>query len=222
MRALDFVLTPVEARVLACLVEKEITTPEYYPLTPNALKAACNQKSNRDPVMELDTPTILEALDRLRYEYHVVWETRVAGSRTLKYRHSIRDVYDFTPRELAIMTELMLRGPQTAGELRTHTRRLVEFDDLAQTEATVTGLMDWGGRRLVARLPPGPGRREPRFAHLLCGEDSLPEPDVRAEPPPSPAPRPDRLADLEQEVASLRESLTALRNEFDQFRTQFG
>ena len=214
------VLTPVEARVLACLVEKEITTPEYYPLSLNSLKAACNQKSNRDPIMQLDEQTIQSALDELRYGYHFVWYTRQAGSRVAKYQHAIRDRFEFSPRELAVLTELMLRGPQTAGELRTHGRRLAEFETLAQVQETVDGLMHWGDHKFVTRLPSGPGRREPRYAHLLCGEEALP--DIAESAPAAPVVAPGRATALEQEVAALRSELTSLREAFEAFRKQLG
>ncbi|NQT91961.1 MAG: YceH family protein [Lentisphaerae bacterium] len=217
-------LDPVEARVLACLVEKERTTPEYYPLTLKALTAACNQKSNRDPVMSLTEEVVTEALDTLRYEHHLVWLVDTAGSRTPKYKHSLVDTLGFDPHDLAVMCELMLRGPQTQGELRTHCSRLTEFESIGRVQEVISALEDWAGRPLVKKLPPGSGRREPRYAHLLCGEEGLPEAsaeEVRKEPAAPTSSREARTQALEEQVCAMREELDALRSQFDKFRSQF-
>ena len=217
-------LDPVEARVLACLVEKEITTPEYYPLTLKALTAACNQKSNRDPVMSLSEETVTDALDSLRYEHHLVWLVDTAGSRTPKYKHGLVDALGFDPHDLAVMCELMLRGPQTQGELRTRCSRLVEFDSIGRVQEVIRALEDWEGRALVRKLSPGPGRREPRYAHLLCGEEGLPEAaaeEVAGEPAPPTSSREARTQALEEQVRAMRVDLDALRTQFDKFRSQF-
>lgn len=210
------VLTAAEARVVACLIEKEMATPEYYPLTLNALKAACNQKSNRNPAMTLDEDAILAALEQLRYEHQMAWEVTVAGSRVMKYKHAILDHFNFERRDIAVVCELMLRGPQTVGELRSHTKRFVEFDSLPQIEEHLRGLMDWGGRKLVTKLPPVAGNREARYAHLLCGEEETPQ-DEEGEPrdvaPPAPTGAGDRVAALAEEVAVLREEVAALRRQ---------
>jgi len=221
-------LDPIEARVLASLVEKEITTPEYYPLTLKALTAACNQKSNRSPVMSLSEEVVEDALEGLRYEHHLVWLVNAAGSRAPKYKHGLLDVLRLDPHELAVMCELMLRGPQTQGELRTHCSRLAEFESIGRVQEVIEGLEDWGGRPLVRKLPPGPGHREPRYAHFLCGDEDLPEPcaesgDVgggaKSEQPLSS--REARTRALEEHVCALQEKLDALCKQFEEFRNQF-
>lgn len=220
-------LDPVEARVLGCLVEKEITTPEYYPLTLKALTAACNQKSNRDPVMSLTEEAVTDALDALRYEHHLAWLVDTAGSRTLKYKHSLVDKFGFDLHDLAVMCELMVRGPQTQGELRTRCSRLVKFDSVGRVQEVIRALEDWAGRPLVRKLSPGPGRREPRYAHLLCGEEGLPETSAEAaeaggkEPAPPASSREARTQVLEAQVSTMREELDALQKQFAQFRSQF-
>jgi len=221
-------LDPIEARVLASLVEKEITTPEYYPLTLKALTAACNQKSNRTPVMSLSEEDVTDALDTLRYEHHLAYLVDAAGSRTAKYRHGLLDVLRFDPQELAVMCELMLRGPQTQGELRTHCARLVEFDSIGRVQEVIEGLRDWGGSQFVRKLPPGHGHREPRYAHLLCDDGTLPEPSAgsdevggEAESARPLSSRETRTRALEEQVRVLRENLDALCQQFDDFRRQF-
>jgi hypothetical protein len=225
-------LEPVEARVLGCLIEKALTTPDYYPLTLKALTAACNQKSNRDPVMALAEDEVAEALSGLRYRHRLVWYVDQAGSRVPKYRHAVPDRFNFGPRELAVMCELMLRGPQTQGELRTHAARMAPLETAADVKETLDALMDWAGTALVVQLPPGPGRREPRFAHLLCGTEGLPAAAAsgggggggggEAFPPPPPGPsREERLRALEQAVEGLGRTVEALQEQFTAFRRQF-
>lgn len=224
--AVQLLLGPAEVRVLACLIEKEITTPEYYPLTLKALTAACNQKSNRDPVMALAESDVSEALESLRYTHHLAWQVSSAGSRVSKYKHGVLDTFAFNPQELAVMCELMLRGPQTQGELRTHCQRMAPFESVDQVRDIAEGLKEWGGTRLVVQLPPGPGRREPRYAHLLCGSEGLTEAgeplygevDPRAPAAPS---REARIDTLEQKVEQLTEQLNALHARFDSFSGQF-
>ena len=217
-------LDPVAARVLAALVEKEITTPEYYPLTLKALTAACNQKSNRSPAMALDEEAVTDALDSLRYRHHLVWLVDVAGSRAPKYRHGLLDVLKFDPHQLAVMCELMLRGPQTQGELRTRCARLAEFESLDRVGEVIESLADWDSGPLVQKLPPGPGRREPRYAHLLCGTPDSPEPaapDTGPETAPPISSREARIQALAEQVSALREELAALNKQFEAFRHQF-
>jgi len=219
-----FSLGPVETRGLGCLIEKSVTTPEYYPLTLNALVAACNQKSNRDPVMALDDKTVTEALDELRYRDQLVWQVSIPGSRVPKYEHALLKKIEFPLPELAILCELMLRGPQTAGELRTRTTRMSGSSNLAEIERALKGLMDWEGASYVTRLPPGAGRREHRYAQLLTGD--IPEPAISANPedgsePSAYMPVRDRIAALEQEVSSLREDFNSLRDSLEKFRKQF-
>jgi uncharacterized protein YceH (UPF0502 family) len=217
-------LTPIQIRVLGCLMEKEIATPEYYPLTLNALVAACNQKSNRNPAMTLDETTVIRTLEDLRYEEHLVMMITSSGGRVAKYKHTLLSKWEFTPQEVAVLCELFLRGPQTVGELRTRTERLFPFNNTSEVEATLTSLTEWGGGTFVVKLPREPGCREQRWAHLFSGEvvfntsepDSKPEPArliVQAEN--------ERIAALEAEVASLRTQVDQLLADFATFRKQF-
>src|SRR5579859_4632885 len=168
---MDFVLSPEEARVLGSLVEKEITTPEYYPLSLNALVNACNQKSNREPVMSLDEDAVRTALRTLK-EKGLAGPADTTDSRVTKYAHSLQEAFNFDRREAALLCVLLLRGPQTPGELRTRTDRMHHFDDLSAVQSALNLLM----RRdppFVVQLPRQPGAKEARFAHLLSGK---PEP----------------------------------------------
>jgi uncharacterized protein YceH (UPF0502 family) len=195
-------LDSVEIRVLGCLVEKQRTTPDVYPLSLNALRVACNQSTNRDPVVDYDEPTIRSALDRLSRRGWV----RLAsgpGSRAVKFRHLLDDALDLPEPELALLTVLMLRGAQTPGELKQRADRLYPFESLAGVEQTMTELI---GRELVVRQPRRPGQKEQRYSHLLGGES------VEGEAEPSvPAPADDRIGRLEERVARLEEELAALR-----------
>lgn len=226
------VLSPAEVRVLGSLIEKQITTPDYYPLTLNALTNACNQLSNRDPVVAYDENTVLRAVDGLRDKRLA---THYAGgeSRVAKFRHALTDALLLTPAEVALLCVLMLRGPQTLGELRTRTERLFRFDNLAEVEAALTALAARQLQPLVAKLPRAPGAKEPRFAQLLGGPGEaapVAATDAAAAPPVLPAaaapslpaaPVTDRVAQLESEVAALRAELADLRGQFAQFRRQF-
>jgi hypothetical protein len=220
-----FTLTEVEARVLGCLVEKEIATPDYYPMTLNSVTAACNQKSNRDPVLQLDEKEVASALDEMRYRRHLVHQVTVTGSRVPKYRHDLLKHCPFTPGQLAVVCELLVRGPQTLGELRTHASRLFAFKELTEVEQVVQELEAWGGGPLVVKLPREAGRRERRYAHLLCGE--IPIADGGDAAPTEPgrtdgASTDSRIADLESQVAALRAELDEMKATFDRFRSQFG
>jgi uncharacterized protein len=195
-------LDQVEIRVLGCLVEKQRTTPDVYPLSLNALRAACNQSTNRDPVVDYDEPTIRSALDRLSRRGWV----RLAsgpGSRAVKFRHLLDDALGLPDPELALLTVLMLRGAQTPGELKQRAERLYPFDSLAGVEQTLTELV---GRELVARQPRRPGQKEQRYGQLLGGESE----EVAAEPS-LPVPEDDRIGRLEERVARLEEELAAQR-----------
>ncbi len=211
------ILTDTETRILGSLVEKQLTTPEYYPLTLNALIAACNQKSNREPVVSFDESTVTVALDRLR-DRNLVYVFYGSTSRVPKYKHMVPSVYELEPSEVAVMCVMMLRGPQTLGELRGRTDRLYEFSGLGEVQETLDGLI----RRedpLVVKLERLPGQKEARFAHLLNGEidiSSLPAPRSSAAPAD-----PGRLEQLETEVSQLRSEVESLRATFDEFRKQF-
>ena len=210
-------LTTTEARVLGCLVEKDLATPEYYPLTVNALVNACNQKSNRDPVMTLGEGEVQAALDSLRAQQ--LAHRSAEGVRAAKFCHNLEGPLKLEPAEMAVLAELLLRGPQTLGELRSRADRMVRFADLAAVEETVGGLMD-RDQPLLARLPRQPGRKEHRYVQLLTGLPAE-EPEPAAESAPEVVGGAGRLAELEQEVAALREELTSLRQEFAAFRAEF-
>src|SRR5271156_1780022 len=160
---MDLLLDPVEARVLGSLLEKEITTPEYYPLSLNALLNACNQKSNRDPMVHFDEETVDRVLDVLR-DKGLLLNITGAGSRVPKYGHRLSEKLNLGRREMAVLCELMLRGPQTLGELRTRAERMHPFDDLAEVESVLDRMPE-----LAVKLPRRPGEKEARYAHLLSG-----------------------------------------------------
>ena len=166
---MDLLLSDHEVRVLGALIEKEITTPDYYPLSLNALTNACNQKSNRNPVMALDEGAVREALDSLSRKW-LAGPASTAESRVTKFGHRVQEVFNFDRRQTALLCELMLRGPQTLGELRTHAERLYRFDDLETLEATLQKLAE-REPPLVKKLPRLPGTKEPRYAHLLAGDN---------------------------------------------------
>jgi len=213
----DILLNDIEVRVLASLMEKSMTTPEYYPLSLNALTNACNQKSNREPVVAFDETTVVRALDRLREKQLVVLS---ASSRVPKYAEIFVDARKLVKREAALLMVLMLRGPQTIGELRGRTERVYPFADLAEAEATLDELAESG---YITKLPRLAGRKEPRYAHLLSGEvqaaeEEAPKPEkaaivVRAENA--------RIATLEEEVQNLRQDFNALQAAFEKFRKEF-
>jgi uncharacterized protein len=209
---MDIILDAVEARVLGCLIEKERTTPEYYPLTKNSLVAACNQKSNREPEMSLTEQMVDAALDSLRYKHNLVATVTQANSRVLKYKHQLLAHFQFSPEETAVICELLLRGPQTAGELRTHAKRIVEIATPAKVKEILESLMHWGEVALVKCLPPARGMREERYAHLFCGEPQLDESTPeRFEPTGPVAPLDDpRIVALEEKVADLAARLAAI------------
>jgi uncharacterized protein len=194
-------LDPVELRVLGCLIEKQRTTPDQYPLSLNALRLATNQSTNRDPVVDYDEGTIRSALDELGRRG---W-TRLAsgpGSRVAKFRHLLDDALELTPSQLALLAVLMLRGAQTAAELRTRSERIYPFASVPDVEAALQALAE---RELVQRLPRRPGEREERWTQLLGGAaDDTPAPSLEAAPPQD-----DRLERLEREVAELRARLDA-------------
>src|SRR5690348_3066535 len=166
---MDLLLHPVEVRVLGSLLEKEITTPEYYPLSLNALVNACNQKSNREPVVSYDEETVLQAIDRLR-DKGVALVSTGRESRVPKYLQRFSEKFNFDRREIAVLCVLLLRGPQTPGELRGRTQRMYDFDDLEGVEATLTRLMEREPEPMVKRLAKQPGTKESRYAHLFCGD----------------------------------------------------
>jgi uncharacterized protein YceH (UPF0502 family) len=215
-------LTLIETRVLACLVEKSMTTPEYYPLTLNALVAACNQKSNRDPLMQVSEADVLGALDTLK-EKKLAWSVALAGSRVAKYRHGFLEVCPVTPAQLAILCELMLRGPQTAGELKLRASRMAPLSDGDQVHTLLHELAAWSGGALLRRLSRQPGQREERYAHLL-GEEASPAGNESPSLPEASGgaadARPDWAA-LEGRVVAVEDELARLRAQFADFMKQF-
>jgi len=212
-------LNEVEARVLGALVEKEATTPDNYPLSLNALVNACNQKSNREPVMDLDEAAVREALDSLD-EKELARPMSLLDSRVTKYAHRLQEVFNFDRRETAILCVLLLRGPQTPGELRTRGERLHRFEDLDSVELALNRLME-RDPPLVKKLPRVPGTKEARYAHLLSGDVVGWEPPPESRSTPS-GPRDDeRLTRLENEVASLQQEVADLKQQLADFRKQF-
>ena len=214
------ILTEAEARVLGSLVEKQLTTPEYYPLTLNALTAACNQKSNRDPVVSYDETTITEAIDSLR-DKNLVYLFYGSNSRAVKYKHMVPGVYELDEAGVAIIAVLLLRGPQTLGELRERTGRLHEFSGIGEVQETLDGL----ARRddpLVVKLERQPGQKEARYAHLLSGDiDQTAVSAPRESSASGGAGKNDRFENLEAEVERLKTEFSSLRETFEEFRKQF-
>lgn len=197
-------LDPVEIRVLGCLLEKERTTPDAYPLTVNALTAACNQKSNRDPVMSLIAPEVETVLSRLRAEV-LVWPEE--GARTLKWTHNLDSKWKLPADAMAVMTVLMLRGAQTPGELRARTERMHPFSSSAEVEGVLMGLTD-GDEPLVVHLARQPGQKEARWTHLIGGEpDVATEAYVPTRSAPPTSALEDRLEELDERVARLEAAL---------------
>jgi len=220
---LTTVLDDVEARVLGSLVEKQVTTPEYYPLTLNSLTLACNQKNNRTPVTSYDETTVAQALETLR-EKNLAYVFYGSTSRVPKYKHVLPEVMHLSAPELALICVLLLRGPQTTGELATRAFRLHEFSGLEEVESTLNALISREPDPLVRRLPRQTGQKEARFAHLLSGEPKI---EVFAEAESSTAAGrrksadSDRFEKLEQEVVTLTMEVRKLQQQFEEFKKQF-
>ena len=213
------VLTDVEARVLGALVEKDITTPDYYPLSLNALVNACNQKNNRDPVMNLDENQVREALSGLE-AMGLAGPASSADSRVTKYEHHLQDVFNFSRGETAVICVLLLRGPQTLGELRGRTERLHRFEDLEAVQAALQHLM----RReppLAAMLPRQPGTKESRYAHLLSGEIPVAVPASRGVAAAVDHGQHNRVSRVEEQVATLERELSDLKLAVEELRKRF-
>ena len=214
---MDIRLTSNEARVIGCLLEKQRTTPEHYPLSLNALTNACNQKSSRDPVMKLDEATVQDTVDTLMKQHYVSGKSGF-GSRVTKYQHRFCNTefgaLKFSEHELGIVCVLLLRGPQTPGELRTRTERLCKFQDSHEVESTLEQLMQREDGPFVAKLPREPGKRETRFAHLFGSETEIPLATAE-ELTAVPGTDPDRMEQLEQTVSQLRDEVAALKTRLD-------
>ena len=223
---MDDVIPPLnaaEVRVLGSLIEKQVTTPDYYPLTLNALTNACNQLSNRDPIVAFDDTTVVRALDGLRDKRLATLFTG-QESRVAKYKHSLNDALLLTPGEMGLLCVLMLRGPQTLAELRTRTERFQPFESLTEVEEALQTLATRQPQPLVVKLPRLPGTKEPRYGHLLSGPIEVAA--LTAPPPAEPATlivraENDRVAKLEAEVAALRAELSEFKQQFADFRKQF-
>lgn len=218
-------LNAAEARVLGSLIEKQITTPDAYPLTLNALTLACNQKSNRDPEMALDEHAVVRALDGLR-EKKLALMVSLAGSRVMKYSHQADHSLQLEPPALALLCELLLRGPQTAGELRGHAARMAPFESIEAVEQAMGALTARHPEPLAVLLPRLPGRKEPRYAHLLGGEikvDELASAAATTGPAPEKArlvvqAENERVQKLETELAQLRQELTVMQAQVAELR----
>jgi len=215
-------LTAIEVRLLGSLIEKQITTPEYYPLTLNALVNACNQKNNRNPVTSLTESEVEDALYTLR-EKNLAYVFHGSTSRVPKYKHVAPEVLQLSPPEVAAMCVLMLSGPQTVGEIRTRGSRLYEFSGLEEVEETLHALSTREGEPLVVKLPRQAGQKDARYVHLLSGKPNLEE-MAEAAPTERTARRAnesERIANLEQQVHSLAEQIDSLTRQFEAFKKQF-
>ena len=210
------ILTDIETRVLGSLIEKQVTTPEYYPLTLNALTLACNQKNNRQPVTSYAESQVADAVESLR-EKNLAYVFYGSTSRVPKYKHVVPEVMHLSPPETALMCVLMLRGAQTPGELRGNASRLHEFSGLEEVEAILNGLITHEPEPLVVRLPRQPGQKEVRFAHLLSGEINVDALPIESERPS----RQSSVERLEQKVDALAAEVERLKDQFEQFRKQF-
>jgi uncharacterized protein YceH (UPF0502 family) len=214
-------LNEVEVRVLGSLIEKDITTPDYYPLSLNALVNACNQKNNREPVLTLDEGSVRQALSSLQ-EKRLAGPAGGADSRVTKYEHRLQEVFNFDRREIAIVCVLLLRGPQTPGELRGRTDRMYRFEALDDVHSTLQRLME-REPSLVRVLPRQPGTKESRYMQLFAGDTMPPTELAASEPAVARSRNPDeqRLAALETEVSALKAEVEALRRQISEFADQF-
>jgi hypothetical protein len=208
-------LDAAEVRVLGSLLEKEATTPEYYPLSLNALINACNQKSNRDPVVEYDEDTVYDAASRLREKKLVLLNT--GSGRVNKYSQRISETLNLGRRELAVLATLLLRGPQTLGEIKDRTERMFNFADLAETESVLEKLSEWPGGALAKKLARQAGQKEARYAHLLSGEPAW---EAAGSEGPVPAGAPTKVAQLESELQRLRLDFEELKKRFEALEEQ--
>ena len=216
-------LNEVEVRVLGSLIEKQVTTPEYYPLTLNALTLACNQKNNRNPVVSFDEAEVAKAIDSLRKK-NLVYLFYGSNNRTPKYKNMMTKVFHLNSKELAVMCILMLRGPQTVGEIRGRADRLYVFTGLEEIEETLNSLLAKDLQALVAKLPRQPGQKEVRYTHLLAGEvstDNQAEIEDKEIGVAHSQIRADRYSSLENQVEALRAQVESFRQDFEEFRKQF-
>ncbi|MFY9559206.1 MAG: YceH family protein [Terriglobales bacterium] len=216
---MEFSLTETEVRVLGSLIEKDITTPEYYPLSLNALVNACNQKSNRDPVMQLDEGAVRDALSRLQ-ERRLAGPAGGADSRVTKYEHRLQEVFNFTRPEIAVLCVLLLRGPQTPGELRGRTERMHQFEALDDVQSALQKLIQ-RDPALAKVLPRQPGTKEARYRHLLGGDVAVTAVEPVTSMSDGNSGDGERVARLEEEVAALRRDVGEVKDQLERFRKQF-
>ncbi len=218
---MSYQLSAEEARVLGVLIEKQLTTPDYYPMTVNALKNGCNQKSNRQPVVNYDETTVLRAIDSLRNKGLIITVSG-SGSRIRKYDHKLKDTLFLSKKGMAVLGVLLLRGAQTVGEIRQRTDRMVDFASLEEVQETLADLANQNRspQPLGTKLHRQPGQKEYRYAHLLCGEPEMPETDLNMASS-SLSPNENQLEKLEERVKQLEIELTSLNEEFQQFKKQF-
>jgi uncharacterized protein YceH (UPF0502 family) len=213
-------LTEVEIRLLGSLIEKQITTPEYYPLTLHSLTAACNQKNNRNPVMALTEAEVERALDSLR-EKNLAYVFHGSTSRVPKFKHVAPEILQLNPAELAVMCVLMLSGAQTVGEIRTRGSRLREFSGLEEVDETLRGLSKRDSEPLVVKLPRQSGQKDARYVHLLSGEPDLSHVEATTTEQPTRRADSDRAPQLEEQVQLLKQQVEELARQFAEFRKQF-
>ena len=215
---MELMLTDEEIRVLGCLIEKEMATPEYYPLSLNALTNACNQKSNRNPVTAYSEETVMTALNGLRKK-KLAMES--SGSRVIKYAQTFSNEFKLNSREEAVICILLVRGPQTLGEIRGRTERLYPFSGLEDVQETINGLENEG---LIKRLPRQPGRKESRYSHMLGGEpgESAEKDDIVLDTNSKGKADYELIKELKDEIEMLRDELSSIRQEFEAFKAKFG
>jgi uncharacterized protein YceH (UPF0502 family) len=215
---MDIVLNDSEVRILGCLIEKEMTTPEYYPLSLNSLTNACNQKSNRNPVVSYSEADVVRGLGSLQ-EKGLVRKTLTSGERVPKYLHMILDRFDLSRQEMAVLCELMLRGPQTVGEVRSHTERMSVFESLEEVENTMRGLAEYDSP-LTLKMPRETGKKECRYMHLFSGGIETLH-DFGGGPEAIQSSAQEKITQLEDEIAGLRNELEELKRAFAEFKSQF-
>lgn len=220
---MEYTMTASERRVFGVLMEKALTQPDYYPMTANAVTAACNQKSNRDPVMHLDEDAVTRTLDELQQRGLVGHVLPAPGARTDRYKHLAESKFGWSARQRAVIAELLLRGPQTIGELRTHCGRMIEFDSLEVVSQTLQSLSE-GDARFVSAMPREPGRSAIRHTHLLypegeqpatAGQSSIVEQSPAVQPACAPAPAQDEIQELREEIIALRQEVDDLTRRLD-------
>ena len=215
---MNIILDASEVRILASLIEKDMTTPEYYPLSLNSLTNACNQKSNRNPIVSYDEDTVVRGLGQLQ-EKGLVRKTLTSGSRVNKFLHAVLDQFDLSRQEMAIICELMLRGPQTVGEVRSHTERMATFESLEEVESTLQGLAQHDPP-LTLKIPRESGRKECRYMHLFSGGlETLT--DFAEEPAAIQVSSEEKIRKFEEEIAMMRSELEELKRAFSEFKSQF-